>query len=205
MADSTSRDCCVNILNLKIYFTHPVIVTTFFKNTNDIFLKRITPDCGFGFIVKRTSGEIQDAAHCWYWVFVLIGSYDFYFRPRIIAACFKMSFSIRNCWTSFRSFSSSFSASDLLFFSLKEPYDWCCLIQRSSAVTLGRDRLSICRSNHLLLEFISECSTWSLCHRSVSLNHMGYIVTALNFCVQLSVAYPKPFTRSKWNLYLVWL
>ena len=50
-----------------------------------------------------------------------IGSYHNYFRANISAACFRTSFSIRNCWFSLRKFSSSCSASVRLSFSWLDP------------------------------------------------------------------------------------
>ena len=58
--------------------------------------------------------------------------YHIYFRPKISAACFKISFSIFNCWFSLRSFISSSCSGVLLSFSWKEPELSACFTHLSN-------------------------------------------------------------------------
>ena len=55
-----------------------------------------------------------------------------YFRPKISAACFKISFSILNCWFSFRSRISSSCSGVRLSFSWKEPELDACFTHLSN-------------------------------------------------------------------------
>ncbi|WP_432654058.1 hypothetical protein [Spiroplasma ixodetis] len=61
-------------------------------------------------------------------IFNFIFSNNFYFLPIISAACFKISFSIRNCFNSLFAWINCFSKSERLFLILKLPELVNCLI-----------------------------------------------------------------------------
>ena len=127
--------------------------------------------------------------------------YHIYFRPKISAACFKISFSILSCWFSLRSFSSSSCSGVRLSFSWKEPECSACLTHLSNrewAISYSR------QISHLRLpewyKSTSYCLNSSLylrgflfCFVSVILTSpllIGFILYDLKKFVQFFVAYP---------------
>lgn len=88
---------------LFLYFVCAIIITVDLKNLSDLRRKHRLIRFLICFIRISTSVYLQDAAHCWYRVFVGVCLNHIYFHPKISAACFKMSFPILSCWFSLRS------------------------------------------------------------------------------------------------------
>ena len=124
-----------------------------------------------------------------------------YFRPKISAACFKISFSILNCWFSFRSRISSSCSGVRLSFSWKEPELDACLTHLSNReVAMSYSR----QISHLRLperySSTSCCLNSSVylrgflrCFGSVIMSaplYIYYRLYDLKKSVQLIVAYP---------------
>ena len=131
-----------------------------------------------------------------------------YFRPKISAACFKISFSILNCWFSFRSRISSSCSGVRLSFSWKEPeLDACFTHLSNREVAMSYSR----QISHLRLP--ERYSSTSCCLNSSVylrgfLRCLGSVIMSAPLCiyyrlydlkksVQLIVAYPScPKRRS---------
>ena len=124
-----------------------------------------------------------------------------YFRPKISAACFKISFSILNCWFSFRSRISSSCSGVRLSFSWKEPeLDACFTHLSNREVAMSYSR----QISHLRLP--ERYSSTSCCLNSSVylrgfLHCFGSVIMSAPLCiyyrlydlkksVQLIVTYP---------------
>ena len=133
-----------------------------------------------------------------------------YFRPKISAACFKISFSILNCWFSFRSRISSSCSGVRLSFSWKEPeLDACFTHLSNREVAMSYSR----QISHLRLP--ERYSSTSCCLNSSVylrgfLRCFGSVIMSAPLCiyyrlydlkksVQLIVTYPL-FSVTVWNL-----
>lgn len=86
----------------------------------------------FCFVIISASIYLQDATHCWYRVFAGICLDYICFRPKISAACFKMSFSIFNCCSYLRRWMSSSCSGVRLSFSWKDPEFAACFTHLSN-------------------------------------------------------------------------
>lgn len=126
-----------------------------------------------------------------------------YFRPKISAACFKISFSILSCWFSFRSRISSSCSGVRLSFSWKEPELDACfthLSNREVAMSYSRQishlRLperysstSCCLNSSVYLRGFRRCFC-SVIKSAPSCIY--YRLYDLKKSVQLIVTYPLP-------------
>lgn len=137
-----------------------------------------------------------------------------YFRPKISAACFKISFSILNCWFSFRSRISSSCSGVRLSFLWKEPELDACfthLSNREVAMSYSRQishlRLperysstSCCLNSSVYLRGFRRCFC-SVIKSAPSCIY--YRLYDLKKSVQLIVTYPN--TQGKPNTFTgVW-
>ena len=124
-----------------------------------------------------------------------------YFRPKISAACFKMSFSIFNCWFSLRSYSSSSCSGVRLSFSWKEPEFSACFTHLSNREWAISYSLQIShlrlpewyKSTNCCLNSSVYFRGFLFCFVSVILAaplFIGFILYDLKKFVQFIVAYP---------------
>jgi len=132
---------------------------------------------------------------------VIVCFHHIYFRPKISAACFKMSFSIFSCCTSLRSFKSSSCSGVRLSFSWNEPEFSACfthLSNREWAISYSRQISHLrlpewYKSTNCCLNSSVYFRGFLFCFVSVILAaplFIGFILYDLKKFVQFIVAYP---------------
>ncbi len=125
-----------------------------------------------------------------------------YFRPKISAACFKISFSILSCWFSLRSLNSSCCSGVRLSFSWKEPECSACfthLSNREWAISYSRQISQLrlpewYKSTSCYLNSSVYLRGFLFCFVSVILDApllIGFILYDLKKSVQFIVTYPQ--------------
>lgn len=85
------------LCQLHFQFSGPIYMLIFAKYFYHSIIEFVFFNCNFIICIVSTTRNIENLAHSENWIFISVCSDNFYFRPIIRAACFRISFSINNC------------------------------------------------------------------------------------------------------------